>query len=180
MYTGTVLVAHPKGGYRRIHISELDRDRYEPARKVLWGKRRRYWRLKPEPEEMWRCTAGFNGVAQGDYVSVTYMEWSMEEGDYEEFKKHARQYIDSELQSQWGDKYHSEWSVWNGPPNYSKQRVSYDRELLGSNKGEAEPSSDIFAEDRDWRRAYASRMIESGQWWRQETLERWSWIHDES
>ena len=45
-YDGTVLVARDAGGYDRIPIGRLDKSKYESARKVLWGKRKRYWKLK--------------------------------------------------------------------------------------------------------------------------------------
>jgi len=41
-----VLVAQPRGGYKRIDIKQFDKRKYEPARKTLWGKRRRYWKIK--------------------------------------------------------------------------------------------------------------------------------------
>ena len=50
-YDGTVLVAKAAGGYKRIPIGDLDKSKYEPARKVLWGKRKRYWKPKPERPE---------------------------------------------------------------------------------------------------------------------------------
>jgi len=179
-YTGTVLVVRERGGYKRIHISELDRDRYERGRKVLWGKRRRYWKLKPEPVEMWRFSAGFSGgVQKGDYVSITYQEWSTDEGDYEGFKERARSYIDSELQGTWGSKYHREWDVWCGPPHYSDpQRVPYNEALVGELRPRTVSGTGAYKKSRAWRKAYASRMISAGNWFRQETLEKWSWIYD--
>ena len=76
MYRGTVLVAGDRGGYKRIKYSEFKKDKhlYERKRKVLWGKRRRYWKKPPEPAVV-RVTVGWHGVAEGEYRSVTYQEW---------------------------------------------------------------------------------------------------------
>ena len=122
---------------------------------------------------MYRLTAGFNGVAQGEYTSVTYQEFSEgEPGDLAGFKRRARAYIDGQLREQWGDKYHRDWEVWNGPPNYADvQRVPWSSDLI---KGGAGPSG--WRPDREWRRAYGARMISSGAWFKQQTLEKWGWV----
>ena len=46
-----VYVKQARGGYKKTPLSSLDRDKFTRGRKKLWGKRRRYWEPKKEPEQ---------------------------------------------------------------------------------------------------------------------------------
>jgi len=190
----TIWIDRVDGVTQRINPSS--RANYEPFTKfdpgggaakvtrTIGGKRRRVrlWKLK-EPEvvkpDVFRFTAGFNGVAEDDYVSVTYQEWHEDEDEFDAFKDRATKFIDDELRAEWGVKYHKGWADWNGPPNFSSQMVERTgdvEDLLGDFGGEGESEkgdASGFSVN-----AMAARMIKSGRWFKQSTLEKWSFVVD--
>ena len=146
-YTGEVLVKQDRGGYKRVPIGELDKKQYKRGRKVLWGKRRRFWELK----EWSRVTVGWNGVAEKQYQSFTYQEW-VEAGDDDavrDAKDNGRESIKSQVSDFYGKNGYGPGEKWF-------------KDMVG--EGFIEFNESVESAD-EWHEVVTSDAVRDKLWW---------------
>lgn len=123
--------------------------------------------FEPRPPQMWRHTLGINIVERHNYMSFTAQYWSLDEflspEEYDEIYKKLVENIEVWL----GYKQYDWW--FEDEPSIAHELVPFIERLLGE--------IEVYGPEKGgtvtFSLKYARRMIESGEWFHKETLDKW-------
>jgi hypothetical protein len=161
------LVSQKRGGYKRVSTKpkDLRAAGYVPERKTLWGKQRRVWVLSDEKPH--RLTLGLQTVWAGEYSSYTFTKfYNHNPTDKEVDAAKAEAYEDIKHSTKFGKYSRGEW-WFDDDFNISVaqvDKVGRDQVYEGS-----------ISKPERWGVSFARKMIKSGRWFKQATLDKWRW-----